>query len=231
MQKEFINVAAHELRTPIQPILGLSENLLSSEGTIEEYRDILNVISRNAIRLQRIAENVLDVTRIESGALPLNMHRIRLKDLVFGIIADYKSRKYGRSKKSKLFFHSKKESDVEKSRIVVNADKERLTQIIYNLLNNATKFVNKGGKIDVKIKRLKKARQVVISVSNTGEGIDPEIYPRLFTRFATNSFVGTGLGLYIAKNLVEAHGGRIWAEDNHDGKGATFFVSLPLVRP
>jgi signal transduction histidine kinase len=229
LQKEFINVAAHELRTPIQPILGLSENLLSSEGTIEEYRDILNVISRNAIRLQRIAENVLDVTRIESGALPLNKHRIRLKDLVFGIIADYKSRKYGRSKKSKLFFHSKKESDVEKSRIVVNADKERLTQIIYNLLSNATKFVNKGGKIDVKIKRLKKARQVVISVSNTGEGIDPEIYPRLFTKFATSSFVGTGLGLYIAKNLVEAHGGRIWAENNEDGNGATFSVSLPLV--
>jgi two-component system sensor histidine kinase VicK len=231
MQKEFINVAAHELRTPIQPILGLSENLLSSEGTIEEYRDILNVISRNAIRLQRIAENVLDVTRMESGALPLNKHHIRLRDLVLGIVADYKNRKYGRSKKSKLFFHSEKESNVEEGRIIVDADEERLTQIIYNLLSNATKFVNKGGKIDVRIKRLKKTRQVVISVSNTGKGIDPEIYPRLFTKFATNSFVGTGLGLYIAKNLVEAHGGRIWAKDNHDGKGATFFVSLPLVRP
>jgi two-component system sensor histidine kinase VicK len=231
MQKEFINVAAHELRTPIQPILGLSENLLSSEGTIEEYRDILNVISRNAIRLQRIAENVLDVTRMESGALPLNKHHIRLRDLVLGIVADYKNRKYGRSKKSKLFFHSEKESNVEEGRIIVDADEERLTQIIYNLLSNATKFVNKGGKIDVRIKKLKKTRQVVISVSNTGKGIDPEIYPRLFTKFATNSFVGTGLGLYIAKNLVEAHGGRIWAKDNHDGKGATFFVSLPLVRP
>jgi two-component system, OmpR family, sensor histidine kinase VicK len=231
MQKEFINVAAHELRTPIQPILGLSENLLSSEGTIEEYRDILNVISRNAIRLQRIAENVLDVTRMESGALPLNKHHIRLRDLVLGIVADYKNRKYGRSKKSKLFFHSEKESNVEEGRIIVDADEERLTQIIYNLLSNATKFVNKGGKIDVRIKRLKKTRQVVISVSNTGKGIDPEIYPRLFTKFATNSFVGTGLGLYIAKNLIEAHGGRIWAKDNHDGKGATFFVSLPLVRP
>lgn len=230
MQKEFINVAAHELRTPIQPILGLSENLLSSEGTIEEYRDILNVISRNAIRLQRIAENVLDVTRIESGALPLNKHHIRLRDLVLGIIADYKNRKYGRSKKSKLFFHIENDG-VDESRIIVDADEERLTQVIYNLLSNATKFVNKDGRIDVKIKRLKKTRQVVISVSNTGKGIDPEIYPRLFTKFATNSFVGTGLGLYIAKNLVEAHGGRIWAKDNHDGKGATFFVSLPLVRP
>lgn len=223
-------MAAHELRTPIQPILGLSENLLSSEGTIEEYRDILNVISRNAIRLQRIAENVLDVTRIESGALPLNKHHIRLRDLVLGIIADYKNRKYGRSKKSKLFFHIENDG-VDESRIIVDADEERLTQVIYNLLSNATKFVNKDGRIDVKIKRLKKTRQVVISVSNTGKGIDPEIYPRLFTKFATNSFVGTGLGLYIAKNLVEAHGGRIWAKDNHDGKGATFFVSLPLVRP
>jgi two-component system, OmpR family, sensor histidine kinase VicK len=230
MQKEFINVAAHELRTPIQPILGLSENLLSSEGTIEEYHDILNAISRNAKRLQRITENVLDVTRIESGALPLNKRHIRLKDLVFGIIADYKNKEYGGSKKSKLFFHIENDG-VDESRIIVDADEERLTQVIYNLLSNATKFVNKGGRIDVKIKRLKKTRQVVISVSNTGKGIDPEIYPRLFTKFATNSFVGTGLGLYIAKNLVEAHGGRIWAKDNHDGKGATFFVSLPLVRP
>ncbi len=229
MQKEFINVAAHELRTPIQPILGLSENLLSSEGTIEEYHYILNAISRNAKRLQRITENVLDVTRIESGALPLNKHHIRLKDLVFGIIADYKNNEYGGPKKSKLFFHIEKDG-VAESRIIVDADEERLTQVIYNLLSNATKFVNKGGRIDVKIKRLKKTRQVVISVSNTGKGIDPEIYPRLFTKFATNSFVGTGLGLYIAKNLVEAHGGRIWAKDNHDGKGATFFISLPLVR-
>jgi two-component system sensor histidine kinase VicK len=227
MQKEFINVAAHELRTPIQPILGLSETLLSSKGKIEEYRDTLNAISRNAKRLQRLTENVLDVTRIESGSLPLNKHHIRLKDLVLGIVTDYENEEYSRSRKTKLFSHNEKDGD--KNKIIVDADEGRLTQIIYNLLSNATKFVNKDGKIDVKIKRLKEAKQVVISVSNTGKGIDPEIYPRLFTKFATSSFIGTGLGLYVSKNIVEAHGGRIWAKNKPDGKGATFYISLPLV--
>jgi len=227
MQKEFINVAAHELRTPIQPILGLSETLLSSKGKIEEYRDTLNAISRNAKRLQRLTENVLDVTRIESGSLPLNKHHIRLKDLVLGIVTDYENEEYSRSRKTKLFSHNEKDGD--KNKIIVDADEGRLTQIIYNLLSNATKFVNKDGKIDVKIKRLKEAKQVVISVSNTGKGIDPEIYPRLFTKFATSSLIGTGLGLYVSKNIVEAHGGRIWAKNKPDGKGATFYISLPLV--
>src|SRR5918996_592305 len=227
MQKEFINVAAHELRTPIQPILGLSESLLSSKGKIEEYHDILGAISRNAKRLQRLAENVLDVTRIESGSLPLVKHHIRLRDLVSGIVADYKSEENGKTYKTKIYFHYVK--DYDRSKIIIDADIERLTQVIYNLLSNATKFVNKGGTIDVKMKRLRKLKQVIISVSNTGNGIDPEIYPRLFTKFTTSSFVGTGLGLYVSKNIVEAHGGRIWAKNKPNRKGATFSISLPLV--
>jgi two-component system sensor histidine kinase VicK len=227
MQKEFINVAAHELRTPIQPILGLSGVLLSSKGKIEEYHDMLRAILRNAKRLQRLTENVLDVSRIESGLLPLVKHHIRLRDLVSGIVADYKSEENGKTDKTKIYFHYVKDYDIGK--IIVDADIERLTQVIYNLLSNATKFVNKGGTIDVKMKRLRKPKQVIISVSNTGKEIDPEIYPRLFTKFTTSSFVGTGLGLYVSKNIVEAHGGRIWAKNKPNGKGATFSLSLPLV--
>jgi two-component system, OmpR family, sensor histidine kinase VicK len=227
MQEEFINVAAHELRTPIQPILGLSEILLSrKKGNIEEYHDIINAISRNAKRLERLTEDVLDITRIEGGPLPLHKQQLNLKDLVFNVIADYRNEERNRLKKIKLFYHCDKAVE---NGIIVEADEKRLTQVICNILSNAIKFTNKDGKIYVKIKRLKSAKQIVVSVINTGEGINPEIYPRLFTKFATSSFVGTGLGLYISKSLIEAHGGRIWAENNHDGKGATFSFSLPLL--
>ena len=204
MQEEFINVAAHELRTPIHPILGLSEVLLSREGNIEEYHDIINAISRNAKRLERLTEDVLDITRIESGPLPLHKQQLNLKDLVFDVIADYRTEERSRLKKIKLFQHCDKA--VENGSIV-EADEKRLTQVICNLLSNAIKFTDKGGKIFVKMKRLNTAKQIVVSVINTGERINPEIYPRLFTKFATSSFVGTGLGLYISKSIVEAHGG------------------------
>lgn len=226
MQEEFINVAAHELRTPIHPILGLSEILLSREGNIEEYHDIINAISRNAKRLERLTEDVLDITRIESGPLPLHKQQLNLKDLVFNIIEDYRNEERNRLKKIKLFQHCDKA--VENGSIV-EADEKRLTQVICNLLSNAIKFTEKGGKIFVKMKRLNTVKQIVVSVINRGERINPEIYPRLFTKFATSSFVGTGLGLYISKSIIETHGGRIWAKNNNHGKGATFSFSLPLV--
>jgi signal transduction histidine kinase len=226
MQEEFINVAAHELRTPIHPILGLSEILLSRVGNIEEYHDVIDAISRNAKRLERLTEDVLDITRIESGPLPLHKQQLNLKDLVFNIIEDYRNEERNRLKKIKLLYGCDK--TVENG-IIVEADEKRLTQVICNLLSNAIKFTNKGGKIYVKMKRLNTAKQIVVSVINTGERINPEIYPRLFTKFATSSFVGTGLGLYISKNIIETHGGRIWAKNNNHGKGATFSFSLPLV--
>jgi signal transduction histidine kinase len=226
MQEEFINVAAHELRTPIHPILGLSEILLSREGNIEEYHDIINAISRNAKRLERLTEDVLDITRIESGPLPLHKQQLNLKDLVFNIIEDYRNEERNRLKKIKLLYRCYKATE---NGIIVEADEKRLTQVICNLLSNAIKFTNKGGKIYVKMKRLNTAKQIVVSVINTGERINPEIYPRLFTKFATSSFVGTGLGLYISKSIIETHGGRIWAKNNYHGKGATFSFSLPLV--
>ena len=215
MQKEFINVAAHELRTPIQPILGLSEVLLSREGNIEEYKEFLNVIIRNAKRLQRLTEDILDVTKIESQSLKLNKQTFNLRNVIMSVLADH-----NRSQIRLLCLNNED--------IIVNADKERVTQVISNLLSNAIKFTNEGEEISVDVKRDNKSKQIDISVKDAGQGIDAEIYPRLFTKFATKSIVGTGLGLFISKKIIEAHDGRIWAENNPVGKGATFCFSLPL---
>ena len=221
MQKEFINVAAHELRTPIQPILGLSEVLLSKEGNIEEYKEFLNVISRNAKRLQRLTEDILDVTKIESQSLKLNKQTFNLRNVIMSVLVDHKKEDNNRSQIRLLCLNNED--------VIVNADKQRVTQVISNLLSNAIKFTNEGEEISVDVKRDNKAKQIDISVKDTGQGIDAEIYPRLFTKFATKSIVGTGLGLFISKKIIEAHDGRIWAENNPDGKGATFSFSLPIV--
>ena len=206
---------AHELRTPIQPILGLSEVLLSREGNIEEYKEFLNVIIRNAKRLQRLTEDILDVTKIESQSLKLNKQTFNLRNVIMSVLADH-----NRSQIRLLCLNNED--------IIVNADKERVTQVISNLLSNAIKFTNEGEEISVDVKRDNKSKQIDISVKDAGQGIDAEIYPRLFTKFATKSIVGTGLGLFISKKIIEAHDGRIWAENNPVGKGATFCFSLPL---
>jgi two-component system sensor histidine kinase VicK len=220
MQKEFINIAAHELRNPIQPILGLSQLLLSKTGNIEQYNELLDTISRNAKRLSRLTEDILDVTRIESQSLQLHTEQFNLRDMILNAIADSRNQikiKYKDNIGLEL---------VSKNDIFIDADKGRLNQVVSNLLNNAIKFTKEGIIITT---AEKKGIDIVISVKDTGTGIDPEIVPRLFTRFATKfeSETGTGLGLFISKSIVEAHGGKIWAENNADGKGATFTFSLP----
>ena len=216
MQKEFINVAAHELRTPIQPILGLSEVLLSKKVNVEQYHEFVSIISRNAKRLQRLTEEILDVTKIESQSLKLNKQTFNLRNVIMSVLADH-----NRGQIRLLCLNNED--------IIVNADKERVTQVISNLLSNAIKFTNEGEEISVEVKRDNTAKQIDISVKDAGQGIDTEILPRLFTKFATKSIVGTGLGLFISKKIIEAHDGRIWAENNPDGKGATFSFSLPIV--
>ena len=223
IQEEFITVAAHELRTPIQPILGLSEILLSRKGIIEKDRELLNVIIRNAKRLQKLTENILDVTKIESQSLTVNKQHCRLNDLITNVLADHRKEE-GDNKQRKIKLANFRNND----NIIVNADAERLTQVISNLLTNASKFTQKG-EISVNILTDDTDQQVVVSVTDTGQGIDPEIMPRLFTKFATKSIVGTGLGLYISKRIIEDHGGKMWAENNSDGIGATFSFTLPLI--
>jgi signal transduction histidine kinase/CheY-like chemotaxis protein len=223
IQNEFISIAAHELRTPIQPILGLSEILLCKKGNIKQNKELLNVIIRNAKRLSKLTENILDATKIESQSLKVNKQYFRLNDLITNALADHKKEEENnKQRKIKLAYSTNNDN------IIVKADAERLTQVVWNLLSNAIKFTRKG-EISVNVERDDTAQQIIVSVSDTGQGIDPEIMPRLFTKFATKSIVGTGLGLYISKRIIEAHGGKMWAENNSDGIGATFSFTLPLV--
>ena len=223
MQNEFIRIAAHELRAPIQPILGLSEILLSKKRNIEQDKELLIVIVRNAKRLRKLTENILDATKIESQALKVNKQYFRLNDIITNVLADHKKEEENnKQRKIKLAYSS------DNDNIIVEADAERLTQVVSNLLSNAIKFTRKG-EISVNITTDDTNQQIIVSVTDTGQGIDPEIMPRLFTRFATKSIVGTGLGLYISKRIIEDHGGKMWAENNSDGIGATFSFTLPLV--
>jgi signal transduction histidine kinase len=120
--------------------------------------------------------------------------------------------------------------ELDKGDVLVVADKHRINQVISNLLNNAIKFT-KQGHITISTEKEKKygKEEVIVKVKDSGFGIDPDIMPRLFTKFATKSHTGTGLGLFICKSIIEAHGGRMWAENNRDGRGATFSFSLPII--
>ena len=225
MQREFINVAAHELCTPIQPILGLAD-ILRSKIKDKEQVELLDVILRNVKRFQRLSQDILDVTMIESRSLILNKHAIDLNDLILTIVEDHHKQIQKSDGKVELLYEPEAKEG-KRNPIFVQADREKITQVVWNLLNNAIKFT-KDGTISISTKVTN--REVIVSVKDTGEGIDPKIRPRLFSKFATGSSQGTGLGLYISKSVVEAHGGRMWAEDNTDRRpGATFYFSLPVI--
>jgi signal transduction histidine kinase len=229
MQQEFINVAAHELRTPIQPILGMIGLIRSKGGLMsnEELDNSLGLIGRNAERLKRLAENILDVARIESQSLILNKERLNLKEVISDAIQnDSRNQIYYYHNTVPVIFEPKYENN---DGIYVEAEKERLIQIIENLICNAIKFT-KDGAIVVSLYKSTVSNQAIVSVKDTGVGIDQEILPRLFDKFASKSFQGTGLGLFISKSIIEAHGGKIWAENNPDGLGATFGFSLPITQ-
>ena len=226
IQQEFINIAAHELRTPIQPILGLSEIILSKTKDIEQAK-LLEIVNRNAKRLQRLTEDILDVSKIESKSLHLSKVRFNLIEMINGAIAD------SRHQIKKEYKDNIKLESLFNEDVFIAADRNRIYQVILNLLNNAIKFT-KEGRIVISAAAVQEKNGhndvVIVSVSDTGQGIDYEILPRLFTKFATKSETGgTGLGLFISKSIIEAHGGKIWAENNASGKGATFSFSLPIV--
>jgi two-component system, OmpR family, sensor histidine kinase VicK len=247
MKNEFINVAAHELRTPIQPILSLSQ-VLQSKIYDTKQLELLEAIVRNAKRLQRLTDDILDVTKIESKSLNLNKERFNLNDVILNVTKDlsnHNEKTSGNNGKLKLLCKPHNED------IFVEADKERITQVVSNLINNSVKFTEEGTiSIDVKVQQEEDNNDighniVIVSIKDTGEGIDSEILPKLFTKFASKSYQGTGLGLFISKSIIEAHGGRIWAENNNDDddddknddeivdgkriRGAIFNFSLPIM--
>lgn len=231
LQEEFINIASHELRTPTQAILAYSELL---EEHPEKREDMIQAIKRNALRLQRLTEDILDVTRIESKTFKIHKEKFDLRSLLSSIVNDYKDnndkKKHTEEGKVRFLY-----DDLNHEPCLIKADSQRIIQTISNLLDNAIKFTEEkhgGGDIHITIDEITKGNNqyVVIKIRDTGIGVDRDILPRLFTKFATNSAKGTGLGLFICKSIVEAHGGQIWAEDNtKEGNiGATFAFSLPL---
>jgi signal transduction histidine kinase len=232
-QKEFIDVAAHELRTPLQPIIGIM-NIIRSRVTDSEQQKLFDIVIRNAKRLQRLAEDVLDVTRIEGHTLDLKKEVFDINDAITSIIQGYRNQiERNNDKEYNQFLEISFQP--EKVGVFVQADKGRITQVISNLIDNAMKFApQQNGKLDIVVSRSNSDSKgefngnVIVSVKDNGTGIDPEIMPKLFSKFVTKSFSGTGLGLYVSKNIIEAHGGKIWAENNDDESGATFYFSLPI---
>ena len=226
IKDEFINIAAHELRTPIQPILGLTD-IIYSKVKDEELHELLEIIMRNAKRLKRLSDNLLEITKIESRSLKLHKKFFNLNILISEVLKDYVNKQKNQLK-VEIVHDFKRKDDT-----IIEADRDRISQVIHNLLDNALKFTMDSNQtvfviVDKKEEGKEKGK-VIVSVKDTGEGISKEVLPRLFTKFTTSdSTTGTGLGLYICKNIVEAHGGRIWAENNPEENGAIFSFTLPF---
>ena len=227
LEKDFVNIAAHELRNPIQPIIGFSE-LLYSKIDNQEHRRLLDEVILNAKRLERLARLMLDVTRIENNSLVLTREAVDASRILKDIVDSYNHKL--EEKNAEINNENTKLTIIQKGIKNINAsiDRVRITQVFCNILDNAVSFSHEG-KIHVisKVEKQNGQHFLIISVKDTGPGIDPEILPKLFTKFASKSDMGTGLGLFISKGIVEAHGGKIWAENNPD-RGATFSFSLPI---
>ena len=205
MQEEFINIAAHELCTPIQPILGLTQ-VIRSDSKDAKQCELLDVTIRNAKRLKQLTEDILDVTRIQSGSLILNLETFNFNQIISDIVEDYRNEIERSGSDVKLIHEGQNEI------IQVDGDKNRLTQVISNLIGNAVKFTTQGSitiKAEIEKEEEEDDGKALVSVTDTGPGIDSEIMPRLFTKFVAKSDKGTGLGLFISKSIIEAH----WGQD------------------
>jgi signal transduction histidine kinase len=256
MQDQFINIAAHELRSPAQSIFGYTELMLTDPEykQIDKKEGFLEAIYRNSLRLSNLTNELLDVSQIENQTLQLDKQKFKLNDVISFVIKDvqkqrhrltigtdfYRSAKITSSYKSFNLLKKEEQSndDVNSNDVFVEADKERITQVLINLLDNALKFTKENDIISIIVQVQEDGRrnpEVIINIKDSGMGIDPMILPHLFERFSTkpsplSRIRGTGLGLYICKWIVEAHGGRMWAYNNIQDKGATVSFSLPILR-
>jgi len=217
MEKEFVNLAAHELRTPSQSIIGYSEMLRNSPERNKRYEE---AILRNAERLYSLVTNMLNIARIESQTMKLNKTNFDLNTKIENVINDSQQIKLQAGDKVRIDF---KPTD----KINIIADKEKIFQVFANLLSNALKFTNEGI-INISARRNEKADEAIVTIRDSGSGIDPDMIPHLFSKFKTKSEKGLGLGLYISKSIVDAHHGKIEAYNNPNSRGATFVVTLPL---
>ncbi|HEU5119404.1 MAG TPA: HAMP domain-containing sensor histidine kinase [Candidatus Nitrosocosmicus sp.] len=221
MQSRFMDLVAHELRTPLQSILGITE-ILKNEIKDNDQNFLLRIAISNAKKLHRLSENILDITRLEGNILYLNKERFSLNQLTTDIISDFVTNiEYNKS----ITFEYR---NFDKEYFVF-ADKFRVGQVIQNLIDNAMRFVRNRGKITLILgeKKIHSKDIVELSVMDDGESLKPEILARLFTKFASDSYYGTGIGLYLCKKIIEAHDGRIWAKNNLDKKGCTFSFGIP----
>jgi signal transduction histidine kinase len=234
MQKEFINIVAHDLRTPLTPIIGLTEYVRDKTKDVH-HMELLDRVVKDAKKLSYLNEKILDVTKFESKLFKPNKEVFSLNESIVNIIKELEHIS-DNTKKIKFEYHF----DTE---YLVDADCRRIGQVISNLIDNSIKSISEQdigrGVISISIEKTINAittikddygsqHMVIVRIKDTGIALDNEILPRLFTKFATKSFQGTGLGLYISKNIIEAHGGKIWAENNKDGIGATITFTLPL---
>ncbi|HKR73913.1 MAG TPA: HAMP domain-containing sensor histidine kinase [Candidatus Nitrosocosmicus sp.] len=234
MQQEFIDIVAHELRTPLTPIIGLAEHI-RDETVNSDQKKLLDIVINNSKRLRLLIEKILDVTRIDGQLYTLEITKFNINQLILDVVRQFENN----LKESGNVLRFEYDDDLGNKNHIVNADKVKIEQVISNLIENSIKFQSdKNACVLTKIEQKELVSNpdqsknnkpfVVISIVDNGKGIDSEILPRLFTKFASKSFHGTGLGLYLSKNIVEAHGGMIWGTNNLNGGGATFSFSLPL---
>ena len=225
LKDEFLATLSHELRTPLNAIVGYARLLQGGAITGEKMAGALNIVERNASALTHMVEDVLEVSRIISGKMRLSIQAVDLPTVVQSAVESVAPA----AEAKRLRVHT----SIDPNAGPISGDPDRLQQIVWNLVSNAVKFTPKGGRIQVRVERVES--QVDIVVSDTGVGIKPEFLPHLFQRFRqadstmTRHFGGLGLGLAIARHLVELHGGSVEAISEGEGKGATFRVRLPLM--
>lgn len=230
-KSEFISFATHQLRAPLTAMKGYASLILEGEfGALAlGIKEAISRIFDSSKTLAIIVDDYLNVSRIELGTMKYSFEILDLKDMTMNVMAELKPN----IEKSGLKFNFSTDPSNQNERFMVHADKDKLKQVIANIVDNSMKYTPKGS-VDILITKKSKDRKVVLSVKDTGVGIAPEVMPKLFAKFVRaynankQNIYGTGLGLFIAKEIVTAHNGRIWAESPGEGKGSTMLIELEM---